>query len=97
MSTLLRETFDRFSRQSQQGTFLLNQAMAGGKTHNMIALGLLAKHPEFRDEVLEGSHDPDLDKVRVAAFTGRESGAPFGVWGSIAEQIGKKQQFSDHY
>jgi len=97
MSTLLREAFDRFSRQSQQGTFLLNQAMGGGKTHNMIALGLLAKHPEFRDEVLEGYHDPNLGKVRVAAFTGRESDAPFGIWGAIAEQIGKKQQFSDYY
>jgi hypothetical protein len=97
MNTLLREAFDRFSRQSQQGTFLLNQAMGGGKTHNMIALGLLAKHPEFRDEVLEGYHDPNLGRVRVAAFTGRESDAPLGIWGSIAEQIGKKQQFSDYY
>jgi len=89
METLLREAFDRFSRQSQQGTFLLNQAMGGGKTHNMIALGLLAKHPEFRDEVLEGYHDPNLGRVRIAAFTGRESDAPLGIWGSIAEQIGK--------
>jgi hypothetical protein len=36
------------------------------------------------------SHDPNLGKVRVAAFTGRESDAPFGIWGVIAEQIGKK-------
>ncbi|MFB6247413.1 MAG: DUF499 domain-containing protein [Salinibacter sp.] len=97
METLLREAFDRFSRQSQQGTFLLNQAMGGGKTHNMIALGLLAEYPQFRDEVLEGYHDSNLGKVNVAAFTGRESDAPYGIWGSIAEQIGKKQEFSEYY
>lgn len=97
MSTLLEKAFDRFSRRSKQGTFLLNQSMGGGKTHNMIALGLLANHPEFRDEVLEGYHDPNLGKVRVAAFTGRESDAPLGVWGAIADQIGKKEQFSDYY
>lgn len=97
MRTLLREAFDRFSRRSQQGTFLLTQAMGGGKTHNMIALGLLAKHPELREDVLASSYDPNLGSVRVAAFTGRESDAPLGIWGSIAEQIGKKEKFSDYY
>ncbi|MCS3700351.1 hypothetical protein GGQ20_001660 [Salinibacter ruber] len=97
MSTLLEKAFDRFSRRSKQGTFLLNQAMGGGKTHNMIALGLLAKHPELRDDVMNGYHDPNLGKIRVAAFTGRESDAPLGVWGAIANQIGKKEQFSDYY
>jgi hypothetical protein len=28
--------------------FVLTQAMGGGKTHNMVALGLLAQHPELR-------------------------------------------------
>ncbi len=97
MRTLLREAFDRFSGRSDQGTFLLTQAMGGGKTHNMIALGLLAQHPELRGDVLESSYDPDLGDVRVAAFTGRESDAKYGVWGAIAEQLGKKEQFSDYY
>ena len=32
--------------------FLLSQAMGGGKTHSMIALGLLARDPELRNKVL---------------------------------------------
>lgn len=35
-------------RSNQASTFLLSQAMGGGKTHNMIALGLLAKNPALR-------------------------------------------------
>lgn len=97
MQTLLQRAFDRFSRRSDQGTFLLTQAMGGGKTHNMVSLGLLAKHPELRETVLPGYIDPNLGRVNVAAFTGRESDAPLGIWGAIAEQIGKKEQFSDYY
>ncbi len=36
--------FKRFSGiDDEQGVIVLRQAMGGGKTHNMIALGLLAK------------------------------------------------------
>ncbi len=38
-----------------------------------------------------------LGKVRVVAFSGRESDAPYGVWGAIAEQLGKKEFFKDYY
>ena len=38
-----------------------------------------------------------LGPVRVVAFSGRESDAPLGVWGAIAEQLGKKEQFKDYY
>ena len=37
--------------------FLLSQAMGGGKTHSMIALGLLARDPELRKKVL-GEQEP---------------------------------------
>lgn len=97
MRTLLREAFDRFSRRSDQGIFLLTQSMGGGKTHNMIALGLLAQHPDLRQNILNDAYDPHLGRVRVAAFTGRESDAPYGIWGSIAAQLGKKEQFSEYY
>ncbi len=33
----------------------------------------------------------------IIAFTGRESDAPFGVWGAIAGQFEKKDQFKDYY
>ncbi|WP_296648910.1 DUF499 domain-containing protein, partial [Romboutsia sp. 13368] len=33
----------------------------------------------------------------VVGFIGRESDAEFGIWGSIAEQLGKKDQFKNYY
>lgn len=98
MKRLLRESFRRFSGQSNQGVFVLSQAMGGGKTHNMIVLGLLAKHPELRQAVMGNLYESDtLGAVDVVAFTGRESDAPLGVWGAIAEQLGKKEAFKDYY
>ena len=98
MKRLLRESFRRFSGQSNQGVFVLSQAMGGGKTHNMIVLGLLAKHPELRQTVMGSLHETgNLGAIRVVAFTGRESDAPLGVWGAIADQLGKKEVFKDYY
>ena len=99
MRTLLTEGFRRLEGQSTQGVFKLTQAMGGGKTHNLLALGLLARHPQHRAEVMGGFYTPDaaLGPVRVVAFSGRESDAPLGVWGAIAEQLGKRDQFKDYY
>lgn len=97
MRRLMTEAFRRFSRQSDQGVFLLSQAMGGGKTHNMINLGLLAKLPEKRAAVMGNSAEPSLGPVRVVAFSGRESDSPLGIWGAIAEQLGKKEVFNDYY
>lgn len=87
MKTLLEQGFRRLEGKSSQGIFKLKQAMGGGKTHNLLALGLLARHPEIRKQVMEGFYEPDanLESVRVVAFSGRESDAPFGIWGAIAE------------
>jgi Protein of unknown function (DUF499)/Chitobiase/beta-hexosaminidase C-terminal domain len=76
--------------------FLLSQAMGGGKTHSMIALGLLARDPELRSQVLLGEQNPapDLGSCRVAGFNGRSTDAAGGIWGSIAEQLGKAEQFA---
>ena len=94
MKTLLTEGFRRMEGQSAQGVFKLTQAMGGGKTHNLLALGLLAAHPDYRARVMGGFYTPgDLGPVRVVAFSGCESDAPLGIWGAIAEQIGKKEQF----
>ena len=99
MRTLLTEGFRRLEGASSQGVFKLTQAMGGGKTHNLLALGLLAKHPEHRPDVMGAFHTPDasLGAVRVVAFSGRESDAPLGIWGTIAEQLGKRDQFNDYY
>ena len=99
MRTLLTEGFRRLEGKTTQGVFKLTQAMGGGKTHNLLALGLLARHPEIRSGVLSSFYEPDADlgRVRVVAFTGRESDAPLGIWGAIAEQLDRKQQFADYY
>ncbi|CAN5217344.1 DUF499 domain-containing protein [soil metagenome] len=99
MRRLLREGFRRLQGQSDQSVFVLSQAMGGGKTHNMISLGLLAKHPELRAGVMGDDYNPKSGAapVRVVGFSGRESDAPLGVWGSIAEQLGKKDQFAPYY
>ena len=56
--------------------FLLSQAMGGGKTHSMIALGLLARDDVLRKKVL-GERDiaPKLGKCRVVGFNGRSTDA----------------------
>ena len=78
MRTLLTEGFRRLEGKSTQGVFKLTQAMGGGKTHNLLALGLLATYPEHRAEVMGEFYTPaaDLGPVRVVAFSGRESDAP---------------------
>ena len=99
MRILLEQAFLRLEGKSEQGVFKLKQAMGGGKTHNLLALGLLAKHPEFRKQVMGEFYDPDpsLGPVKVIAFSGRDSDAPYGIWGSLAEQLGKKELFKDLY
>jgi len=100
MRTLLSEAFKRLDGGAQaQGIFRLSQSMGGGKTHNLIALGLLAKHPEWREKVMSGFYTPrkQIGPVRVAAFSGRQTDAPFGVWGEIAKQLGKEQEFAPYY
>ena len=98
MRILLTEGFRRLEGKTTQGVFKLTQAMGGGKTHSLVAFGLLAKHPEHRVPVMDGFYTPGaLGPVRVVAFSGRESDTPLGIWGAIATQLGKKGQFADYY
>ncbi|MCI0428429.1 MAG: DUF499 domain-containing protein [Nitrospiraceae bacterium] len=98
MRTLLIEAFRRLQGKSEKAVFKLTQAMGGGKTHNLIALGMLAKHPELRAHVLpELPKAKELPTVRVVAFSGRETDVPHGIWGEIARQIGKKDLFAPYY
>lgn len=99
MRDLLELGFKRLEGKNDTGVFLLKQAMGGGKTHNLLTFGLLARHPGVRDEALTGMYQPDrkLGPVKVVAFSGRQSDAPFGIWGAIAEGLGKKDHFKDYY
>lgn len=96
MENLFETAFKRFQGKSDTGVIKLTQAMGGGKTHNMLALALLAQSKEWRNKLL--GHDyGNVDNIKVVAFSGRESDAPFGIWGSIAEQLGKKEFFAELY
>ncbi len=98
MEQLFREGMLRLSGQSDQAVFELTQAMGGGKTHMMIALGLLARHPELRQQILP----PDLSgritlgKARIAAFNGRNNPDNF-IWGEIAAQLGQEEAIKPHW
>jgi hypothetical protein len=94
MNVLFKTAFERFKGNSQQQLVKLTQSMGGGKTHNMISLGLLAKHPEFRKQIIGADYsDDNLGKVEVLAFSGRESNIPNGIWGEMARQLGKETEF----
>jgi hypothetical protein len=98
MDILIRNAFDRFAGKSDVSLIKLTQAMGGGKTHNMIALGLLAKFPECRKNIsIKGELIQFTDKVRVIGFSGRETDYPFGIWGSLANQLDRFDQFKNYY
>lgn len=95
MKMLFDTAFKRFKGESDTGVVKLTQAMGGGKTHSMLALALLCADEKLRVEVL-GKEYKDLGTIKVVTFSGREN-ADFGIWGSIADQLGKKEMFSGYY
>lgn len=96
MKALIDRAFRHLaSGQSGSSVFLLSQAMGGGKTHSMIALGLLARDPVLRQAVM-GTEDPapKLAASHVIGFNGRKTDAPAGIWGDLAAQLGKADKFA---
>jgi predicted AAA+ superfamily ATPase len=98
MEQLFREGMLRLSGQSDQAVFELTQAMGGGKTHMMIALGLLARHPELRQQILptDLAGRINFGKARIAAFSGRNNPDNF-IWGDIATQLGQEEAIKPHW
>jgi hypothetical protein len=98
MEQLFREGMLRLSGKSDQAVFELTQAMGGGKTHMMIALGLLAKHAHLRPEVLPADLNGRLDfgNARIAAFNGRNNPDNY-IWGEIATQLGAAEAIKDYW
>ena len=88
MEQLFKEGMLRLSGKSDQAVFELTQAMGGGKTHMMVALGLLARHPHLRPEVLpeELNKRIDFGSARIAAFNGRNNPENY-IWGELASQL----------
>jgi len=95
MTVLFDTAFSRFKSESSTSVVKLTQAMGGGKTHSMLALALLCENPKYRERVLGKGYE-DIGEIKVVAFSGREN-ADYGIWGSIAEQLGKKEFFKDYY
>jgi hypothetical protein len=91
---LLQTGFARLSGKSDTGAFYLSQSMGGGKTHSLIAFGLLA-----RDEALRQRIEPKLAETaqfgsaKVVVFNGHQNPRHF-LWGHIAEQLDRAETMS---
>jgi len=96
MELLFETAFKRFAGKSDTGVIKLTQAMGGGKTHNMLALALLAQNPDWRKKFVGNAYE-SINDIKVVAFSGRESDSDFGFWGSIAQQLGRREFFAGHY
>lgn len=97
MELLFDTAFDRFRGKASSGLIRLTQSMGGGKTHNMLALGVLANNRSLRNSILDGRYEDVKEDINVVAFTGRETDTKYGIWGEIAAQLGKRDYFKDHY
>lgn len=71
--------------------------MGGGKTHTMIAFGLIAQDSALRQRVV-----PDLAaaapfaSARIVAISGRQYPDHF-LWGEVAQQLGKPDAFRKYW
>lgn len=95
MAILLEEGFKRLSGKTDQAVFELKQAMGGGKTHSMVALALLARDTDLRQSVVPHlCENASFDNAKVVAINGRLNFDEYFIWGEIASQLGKSNQFS---
>jgi predicted AAA+ superfamily ATPase len=95
MGILLGDGLRRLAGRSDQAVFELRQAMGGGKTHSMVALGLLAKSPALRESVVpEIASSAPFGSGKVIAINGRLGFEEHFLWGEIAHQMGRASEFS---
>jgi hypothetical protein len=98
MKTLLRQGLQRLGGSSGQAVFELKQAMGGGKTHSMLALGYLAANPKLFDLVAKDiTQGIKADPAKVVAISGRSISRDKHLWGDIASQLGKADKFLEFY
>ncbi|HTA88569.1 MAG TPA: DUF499 domain-containing protein, partial [Polyangiaceae bacterium] len=97
MRLLFEQCLRRLASKSDQGVFELTQAMGGGKTHSMVALGLIVKDDALRAEVVpEQARSAAFTGARVVAFSGRSYPDHF-FWGEIAAQLGRPELFRRYW
>jgi Protein of unknown function (DUF499) len=98
MKTLLRQGLQRLAGTSGQAVFELKQAMGGGKTHSMLALGYLAANPKLSGQVAADIvQGIKLEPAQVVAISGRSISRDKHLWGDIAGQLGKADKFLEFY
>src|SRR5271166_5687315 len=79
----------RLVGRSDDGAFYLTQAMGGGKTHSLIAFGLLAANPELRCEVVPRIRaGAEFGVAKVVIFNGHQNPENL-LWGFIGERLGQ--------
>jgi hypothetical protein len=68
---LVERGFERLAGQADDGAFYLTQAMGGGKTHSLLAFGLLAQDPDLRRKVVPDiAARTDFAAAKVVIFSG---------------------------
>src|SRR6516164_5987574 len=89
LELLIARGFERLAGRSEDGAFYLTQAMGGGKTHSLIAFGLLAANPELRSEVVPRIRaGAEFGVAKVVIFNGHQNPENL-LWGFIGEQLGQ--------
>jgi hypothetical protein len=96
LKVLLQEGLLRLSGRSGQALFELRQAMGGGKTHSMVALGLLARDPSLRHRILP-SGPKGFDAARIVVIDGRSVDRRRHIWGDIIVQLARSEIGSVHW
>ena len=95
LKSLVVQGLERLSGRSQSSVFYLTQSMGGGKTHAIIALGLLARDSDLRRVLMpEQARSWTFGEARVVAINGRESPDNY-LWGEIADKLGKPGHFAN--
>ena len=93
LKVLLSEGLSRLAGRSDRPLYELRQAMGGGKTHSMVALGLLARNPILRGKYFaEFAHGKALGDTRVVALDGRGIDRSRYIWGDLITQLGKAEE-----
>jgi hypothetical protein len=91
LERLVRRGFDRLAGTAEDGAFYLTQAMGGGKTHSLIAFGLLASDPGLRREVVPNiASGNDFGRAKVVIFNGHQNPETL-LWGYLAEKLGRPE------
>jgi hypothetical protein len=97
MSRLFEMGLERLAGRSDQAVFELTQAMGGGKTHTMVAFGLLAQNDPLRKTVAPELYAKNrFTKATVVALSGRNQPKHF-LWGEVAHQLGKRSDFKEYW